>query len=166
MFVLSPQKRAARQVLNAGSHDGNTNTCSKPCSSGGSARSTTASSILWEGLVYQVVPDRLPRLLPRLLCCNFDTVFKQNDFRHKFAIGSRFRLCQFRFDGVTRDREACDAMKSDTRVMQFLPRRLRIKCKHLDRRRSNTLFRCRVCLLSCPANQSPRAVGAHISCAR
>jgi DDE family transposase len=28
-----PSKRAARQVLNAGSHDGNTNTCSKPCSS-------------------------------------------------------------------------------------------------------------------------------------
>src|SRR5262249_58432030 len=52
---------------------------------------TTASSILWEGLVYQVVPDRLLRLLPRLLCCNFDTVFKQNDFRHKFAIGSRIR---------------------------------------------------------------------------
>jgi hypothetical protein len=68
-----------------------------------------------------------------------------------------------RFDGVKRDREACDAMKSDTRVMQFLPRRVRIKRKHLDRRRSNTLFRCRVCLSSCPANQSPRAVGATLS---
>jgi len=69
-------------------------------------------------------------------------------------------------DGVTGTEKHFAAMKLDTRVMQLLLSRLRIKRKHLDRRRSNTLFRCRVCLSSCPANQSPRAVGARISCAR
>ena len=58
------------------------------------------------------------------------------------AMSHRPHPLQLRDEG----REAFDAMNLDTRVMQFLPSRLRVKRKHLDRRKSNVLSQCRVCL--------------------